>query len=88
MHKLLKVSGPGIALLGVSLLVGCTPKTTVLSRLPETSPPAIRTLTPDEQLHRADQIDRDALSDQKQAIRREQLRRGANTRTVIIDHDE
>ncbi|RQS16015.1 hypothetical protein DIE07_00510 [Burkholderia sp. Bp9002] len=88
MHDLLKGSGRCAALLGASLLIGCSPKTTVLSRLPETAPPAIRTLTPDEQFRRADQIDRDALSDQKQAIRREQLRRGANTQTVIIDHDE
>ncbi len=88
MHDLLKGSGLGAALLGASLLVGCTSKTTVLSRLPETSPPVIRTLTPDEQFRRADQIDRDVLIDQRQAIRREQLRRGANTQTVIIDHDE
>ncbi|KVO12732.1 hypothetical protein [Burkholderia ubonensis] len=88
MHKLPKRFRFGMALLGASLLVGCTPKTTVLSRLPQTSPPAIRTLTPDDQLRRADQIDRDVLSDQRQDIRREQLRRDANTQTVIIDHDE
>ncbi|MXN73974.1 hypothetical protein GR157_04370 [Burkholderia sp. 4701] len=88
MHKLRKAFRLGTALLGASLLVGCSPKTTVLSRLPRTSPPAIRTLTPDEQFRRADQVDRDVLIDQRQDIRREQLRRGANTQTVIIDHDE
>ncbi|MFM0738532.1 hypothetical protein PQQ51_14920 [Paraburkholderia xenovorans] len=69
----------------VCALAGCAEAPArILSRSPE-PPPVVRTLTPDEQLRRADQIDHQVMQEQRQALHDERITRYGTFQPLLFD---